>query len=101
MLYCTGKEFWEKVASTRKAAEWLRNEKARFTGLIREPICTSADDENLQMMLDNFFEKQDGIIDTSELHELSTFLFDNQHDLIEFDDVMRKELHLRVNFGLV
>lgn len=55
----------------------------------------------LEKKLTNFFQSQDDVSDTRDLQELSTFLFENQADLIEFDDAMHNEVHLCVNVGLL
>lgn len=86
-------EFWVCVANTRRAADWLRDNREKFRGEIRVPVAASESDEQLATTMQEF--------DGDNIKDLAIFLFSNADDLTLFDDLTRNELKTAVCVGLL
>ncbi|WAR23390.1 SMC5-like protein [Mya arenaria] len=78
-----------KHRDTYTAVMWLRENKARFKGIIHEPImlCVNMRNPEMAKYLENHIS----------FNDMRAFVCENSEDMNMFMDVMREEQNLRVN----
>lgn len=100
-IFQLGEQFWWSVHACRRAAKWFQTKRHLFVGSIRDPLAATTSDEKLrEIFAEHDHEKEDkGSV--CDLMELTLFLFEDQNELIKFEEMLFTETNSKTNLGLL